>query len=387
MNLESSKELKALIAICSSSFSETETNDLISNIEWEELFLLTKKHRISSLVNKNLTNSSLQVPENFKKQIALEIKKSTLRMLSFTAEISNICSEFKKQSIPIIPLKGPIAAKQIYGDFTAKNSRDIDFLIPEENLEEAIKWLESQGYVNSYSFNSLSKKQKKAFQKTNNQLAFFHPKKKIQVEIHWRLFANPHFLPLPFDELLKESNPITVGKVEINCLSKKHLLFYLCAHGAKHNWSLLYWLLEVTNLIRNEKFDWETTLQEAIQLGIDRPLVQGLFLIETLFETSIPSEIQEYQKRNPIIQDLVQSCIFAIHDESQTQKTISAYWNKLSYKMKLKKSLNYKMGYFNPISIQDYEIIKLPDPLFFGYFWLRPIFWCWRYIFQPIKKS
>jgi hypothetical protein len=389
MNLESSTELKALIAICSSSFLETKTNDLISTIEWEELFLITKKHRVSSIVYKNLTDATLSIPENFKTKLASETKKSTIRMLKFTAEISIICSELKKLSISIIPLKGPIAAKQIYGDYTAKNSRDIDFLIQIEELEKVINWLEEQGYENSYPFNSLSKKQKKAFQKANNQLAFFHPEKKIQVELHWRLFANSYLLPISFQDLLKDGYQITVGKSTINCLSNKHLLFYLITHGAKHNWSLLYWLMEVATLIQKEKFDWETTLEESIQLGIERPLVQGIILIESLFKIPAPSVIHEYYTNQKVIQGLVKSSIQAINDNSQDQaeKSISNYWQKLSYKLKLKKSWRYKLAYWNAISINDFELIKLPDSLFFGYFWLRPFFWIWRYLIQPIKKS
>ena len=122
-------------------------------------------------------------------------------------------------------------------------------------------------------------------------------------------------------------------------------------------------------------------------MGVERPLAQGVLLIETLFNIPAPTIIQAYYKNQPIIQELVKSSIQALHDEIPTQKSISNYWNKLSYKMKLKKGLNYKMGYFNAISIRDYELIRLPNPLFFGYFWLRPFFWIWRYIFLPTKKS
>ena len=239
--------IEVLLKLCTASLKSEKLK--VELIQFESVIDLGNRHRISKIVENIIIKKNLTFPLDLIKHLSLQNKKGTLRMLSFTAEISLICEAFNQHSIAVIPLKGPIASKQIYGDFTAKSSRDIDLLIKEEQLEKCIKEIENQGYINSYPFNSLNKKQKKAFQKSNNQLAFFHPKKKIQVEIHWRLFANRHYLPLTFDELLKDSSPMVVGKTTVNCLSNKHLLLYLCAHGSKHQWALLYWLLEVATLI------------------------------------------------------------------------------------------------------------------------------------------
>ena len=379
--------IEVLLKLCTASLKSEKLK--VELIQFESVIDLGNRHRISKIVENIIIKKNLTFPLDLIKHLSLQNKKGTLRMLSFTAEISLICEAFNQHSIAVIPLKGPIASKQIYGDFTAKSSRDIDLLIKEEQLEKCIKEIENQGYINSYPFNSLNKKQKKAFQKSNNQLAFFHPKKKIQVEIHWRLFANRHYLPLTFDELLKDSSPMVVGKTTVNCLSNKHLLLYLCAHGSKHQWALLYWLLEVATLIQKDKFDWKTILKEAIKLGIERPLVQGLLLTEILFKLPAPKVIQELYQQSKITQELVETSRAIIMEEDlfSQEASVSNYLKILDYKIKLSNRIQYKLSYFKINSINDFELVKLPDSLFFGYFWLRPIFWFWRYIIKPDRTS
>ena len=232
-------QIKTLIELCATYLNQSKVAIDPIKFDWVSFILVSKEHRLIKQISELISKNQLEIPVFYSNEIHLLSKNSSSRMLSFTAELAFIVNKFNQANIISIPLKGPIAAKQIYDDFTAKNSRDIDFLVKENQLEKCIEIIETQGYINSYPFHSLSKKQKKAFQKSNNQLAFFHPQKKMQVEIHWRLFANKNLLPLTFDELLKDSAQMVIGKTSINCLSNKHLLLYLCAHGSKHHWSLL----------------------------------------------------------------------------------------------------------------------------------------------------
>jgi len=379
--------VEKLIELCASSVKKEPYSSEIN--EFDILIDYAKMHRVTSVIQEITVNQKTPISHNLNKELSAINKKSKLKMLLFLAEISSICSTLKQKSIRVIPLKGPVAAKQIYNDYTAKNSRDIDLLIQLKHLDQIIESLEQLGYSCPKKYKSLSKKQQKVFQESNNQLTFFNHKKKVQLEIHWRLFANSHYLPITFDKLIKDGSEIIINKTAIYCLSNKHLLFYLCAHGAKHHWALLYWLMELANLVENKKYDWESILKEAIEHGVERPVVQGLILVETLFSVPAPSIIQEYHQRHSIIQDIVKTAIQRIHGKNlpSQRKTILNYLKTLVYKMKLKSDISYKLAFWNPISPNDFELVKLPDPLFFGYFWLRPFFWFWRYIILPIKKQ
>jgi hypothetical protein len=382
-------QINTLIQLCGSYLDDSKTSFNLQETDWQSLILLSKEHRVIKTISDLIKKRAIEIPSLAAEEIHSLNKKTSARMLVFTAEIAFISNKLNEVSIASIPLKGPIAAKQIYNDFTAKNSRDIDFLIHLNQLDGAILILEKNGYTCTYDYQSLNSKQQQIFQKQNNQLVFIHPKKRIQLEIHWKLFANPFLLPITFDELLKDGSKIELGNKMIPCLSKEHLLFYLCVHGAKHHWSLLYWILELATLIKNTKYNWENTLKSAISLGIERPFVQGMLLVQQLFDIPISNNIISYSKEDSQIQKLVDTSISVIYlrNPNQTRKkSINYYLRVLFYKMRLRKEFSYKLSYWKKISINDFDLIKLPQSLFFLYFWLRPFFWCWRYLLAPKTK-
>lgn len=384
---QKSTAIKYVQQLCASLFIKKNRQFEIHDIK--HVVDCAVEHRVVKAIDKAIKEQNIPISEKLSKQFNANNKKTSLRMLFFSSEISLICQELAQHSITAIPLKGPIAAKQIYDDFTAKNSRDIDLLVPQGSLESTIQLIEQKGYTCKYTYHELNPKQQSAFQRINNQLSFIHSEKKIQLEIHWRLFANPYLLPISFDELVSDSSTISVSNRPVIVLSSKHLLFYLCAHGAKHHWALLYWLLELATLIRKESYSWEKLLQEAIDLGIERPLVQGVILVEKHLEIQAPSVIKTYYQRHKTIQQLVEISSRVLKESYSdfSSPSISNYLQILSYKMKLRSNLRYKLAYWNTLSIKDFELVKLPQALFFGYFWLRPVFWLWRYLVRPTKTS
>lgn len=373
-----------LSQLCVLFLSPKNTNSQLKYIDWKTIISQAQLHRVINPINKVIQAQNLEIERETYQELTNINQREVLKMLALAKETGVICGILKRAFIGVIPLKGPIAAKQIYNDFTAKNSRDIDLLIRLEHVETVIQLLEQQGYVLSYNYHSLNTKQKSALKKGNNQLAFFHPKKRIQVEVHWRLFSNNYLLPIKFDELLKDTVQVSVGRNVINALSNKHLLFYLCCHGAKHHWSLLYWLLELACLLKKESYNWEDILQESQRIGIDRPLIQGVILVEYFFEEKAPQIIKSHFQKNKIIRNLVKSSIIAIQMDQKElkERTIINYWQSLTYKLKLKKNFRYKLSYFNFISINDFHVVRLPESIFFLYYPLRPVLWCKRYLLR-----
>ena len=161
-NQSKSSAIETLFQLCAAAITKKESSFQVKN--WENVIDLAVQHRITKGINQVIKSQKIGIPSTSNDQLAAINKRGTLRMLAFSAEISSICHQLNKQSISVIPLKGPIAAKQIYGDFTAKFSRDIDFLIQAEQIDGAIQYIEQQGYVCTYSYQSLSAKQKISFQ-------------------------------------------------------------------------------------------------------------------------------------------------------------------------------------------------------------------------------
>ena len=372
------QNIKTLLQLCK-SYLQKEGVVLNEAIPRDKsLLLLAKQHRITMPLAPYFSKLfEGDNPEN-KKSLGAYNERIRLKMLKFTHEILQLSQLFDQQELFCFCLKGPIGAKQIFDDYTAKDSRDIDLLIDEAKLETYIEILQERGYAPTFDYQQLNAKQKRYFKKINNQLAFFHQEKKVMLEIHWRLFANNKLLPLSQELLKSNSQTIKIANHSISVFSDEHLLFYLIAHGAKHKWSKIYWLLEVSVLIHQKEFDWQSVLQKAKKLKMNRMLFQALILIEDLFKIPSPVNISRSRKVNQLVNE-VKADIFN-GNNSSSEKSVKNYWSILQYKMRLKNDLSYKLNYLNFISIQDFKTLPMPENLFNLYYISRPFLWIKRYL-------
>ncbi|NGY75652.1 nucleotidyltransferase family protein [Bacillus megaterium] len=65
-------------------------------------------------------------------------------------------------------------------------SKDLDILVREEGLERTESILFSLGYEKEEISTVLNEKKWRG-----HHIAYYHPNKKIQVEVHWRLHPRP----------------------------------------------------------------------------------------------------------------------------------------------------------------------------------------------------
>ena len=57
-------------------------------------------------------------------------------MLHLSGEMEQICKIFNENEIPLLVLKGPVLAADLYGDVSLRTSSDLDILIPIQDLEK-----------------------------------------------------------------------------------------------------------------------------------------------------------------------------------------------------------------------------------------------------------
>ena len=372
------------MAFCKAYLNDKHRVMLPAGIHWAKFIQLAQKHRVLFPVHQIVQRSGLVLPPEVDAEIRKINKALTVKALKHTSHIIAISKILEEQHIPHLFIKGPVAAQQIYNDPFAKHSRDIDVVVDPSQIHPALKSLQKKGYQLIGGFDQFSPKQQQAFLSFQNQLVLVHTREKGQVEIHWRLFSNRYLFPLSFQETLVGAEQIRIGPKEVNGLSGKYLLFYLCTHGAKHHWSQLYLLTEVVRLLRSMAFNWKETLAKAMELGVERPLVQALLLAEICFQEETPPAVKEYAARDKTICKLVDLAYKAILGQIEVPVDHGArnYLKALAYRLWLRKDLRYKVGYWQPVSVNDFRLVKLPESLFFLYAWLRPFFWCWRYFIK-----
>ncbi|MGY3313451.1 hypothetical protein ACV242_001947 [Peribacillus simplex] len=389
------KELMLLLQIINiKKGKEPINNKYFIDIDWELFLELARHHRIYPIVYSKIKMLDEKlVPLYVIRTLYREYKENTFNMLQLSGEMERVSKLFTENNIRLLFLKGPAIAAEIYGDISLRTSKDLDILISITDLNVAEELLLNCGYEKEEiePGSTLSKWR-------SYHVSYYHSQKKIQIEIHWRLFRAPAKEP-SFNELWKRKRVSSLTSYPVYFFGKEDLFFYLVTHGAKHGWFRLRWLADIDQIIRKKNitkgnFSLFKKYQRHYLLG------QALILTSQLFETPIHEEILPLtnEKRS---KKLAKLAIFYIVEKGYfninqlAKETMENHYklNPFSKKSILMKSyflklyeysvrtniqkLFYIIGLLNPSSA-DLKVLKLPKLLYFLYFPLRPFLIFWR---------
>ncbi|WP_411738680.1 nucleotidyltransferase family protein [Peribacillus sp. S4] len=391
------KELRLLLQII--NMKNKEGTDPINNknfidIDWELFLQLAMHHRIYPLVYSKLNKIDVElIPLYVIQALSQEYKENTFQMLHLSGEMERLSKLFTENNIRLLFLKGPAIAADIYGDISLRTSKDLDILIPITDLKKAELLLFNCGYEKE-GVSSTSTIRKWG----SHHVSYYHSQKKIQIEIHWRLYRPPAKEP-SFDELWKRKRVSFLTSYPVYFFGEDDLFLYLVTHGAKHGWFRLRWLADVDQIIRKRNFtkgDYSLLkkYQHSYLIG------QALILSSQLFETPIHEGILPLikEKRSRKLAKLAGFYIVEMGHMyiNQSSKEALANYNKhhpFSLKSSLKKlfivnfyqysvktnihKLIFVMKLLNPTS-GDVKTLRLPKSLYFLYFPLRPFLIFWR---------
>ncbi|MBL3642335.1 nucleotidyltransferase family protein [Bacillus sp. RHFB] len=386
------KELAFLIEILKTKNTEDNNwfsyKDTYKSINWDHFLRLAIYHRVYPIIYLKFKKIRKNwIPQYVIKTLHQEYIKNTYQMLKLSAEMERINELFNGSNIRLLFLKGPVIAKDLYGDISLRTSRDLDILISIKDLEKAESILRDYGYKR--------KEVPTPFWKLrNHHVTYFHPYKGLILEIHWRL--HPQSINEPrFDDLWERRRVSSVSSYSLHYLGNEDLFFYLVAHGARHGWFRLRWLLDINQIL--SKKSYIKSDGKTINKFVDRHLGgeinylgQALILVSVLFQTSVnpkmklATEIMGARKLTKktityISKRAEFNSILSEEDFAKNQKrylfTMKSSYQKLLFILNL--------FYPNP---KDAEALLLPRHLRFLYLPLRPFLWAVRKKRKPIKR-
>ncbi|WP_182928772.1 nucleotidyltransferase family protein [Priestia filamentosa] len=387
------RELKVMLTILN---HQEGSLVLEQNIDWDYFLQLVKHHRIYPLVYTKLRElRAPAVPPFVMETLKKEYQKNTFSMLHLSAEMERVSKLFSAQNIKLLFLKGPPIAQDIYGDISLRTSKDLDVLIQFEDVKKAEDVLTGLGYERENRFFSLLNEWKWL----EHHIVYFHPQKKIQVEIHWRSQPFPIKQPT-FHELWERRRKSELTRSPVYFLGEEDLFIFLIAHGTRHGWFRLRWLADVDYMMRRKQ-----PLKKVEQLRLRKQfnlVGQALLVSSAFFETPIPEEAKSIieEKRAKELAKLAVPCIMKISqhymevglekEESYKGSLLFLLFSKLT---NLKGILFphlylYETGtlyqrwfqfikFVYPKSHEE-DQLKLPKALKILYFPLRPYLWVKR---------
>ncbi|MFI8493481.1 nucleotidyltransferase family protein [Peribacillus butanolivorans] len=355
-------------------------SELLKEINWDHFLDLVWRHRVYSFIYSKLKKIDHEwIPSYVIQALYQEYKKNTFQMLDLSGEMEVISKLFTECEIPLLYLKGPVIAADLYGDISLRTSRDLDILIQITDLERAEKILLNFGYERYDEEGVLNERNWR-----RHHLTYFHPQKRICLEIHWRLQSRPSKEP-SFSTLWERKRESKLTNFPVYFLGNEDLFLFLVSHGARHGWGRLRWLLDIDKILRR------TINLDEIKILIkdyqNHYMVgQAVILATQLLNTPVIEEMQVFTKEYRS-KKLAEKALYFINGIVPLEIIMST--NKyrrylFSLKTARQKTL-FILILFYP-GKADFNTIRLPKSLHFLYFPLRPLLKTWRIARKSIIK-
>jgi hypothetical protein len=343
----------------------------------KQLITTLTKHKLYPHFYKVWNKTGIQINDpawlHFNDTLNQMTDANKMRMLQKTATLITIIKHFEQAGITIIPLKGPVLAQRIYGDIAMKASGDLDLLVKDEYLIQALDAFQKMGFINTYIAKPLTPKQFKYNLTHFQHFSFKSPNTDVVIELHWRVNQLEYLSSFSTADLWRSvSHTELTGGCGVTILQPEKEFIYLLSHGAAHSFHRLQWLFDVT--LFWDKYKDEIQMQSA-------SIRNNLALIDTCLGCS--NALFSY----PVLQSGNTNNRFIEHVFKGLNPNIPATGNIQNYRdnyglLLLVKGLRKKISIlFNQLtSPRDWNTLPLPDALFFLYFILRPFIILWRTI-------
>lgn len=359
---------------------------LNSGLNWEEYLTLVERHGTPALSWESLKRvPDANLPATVRQ--ALQRRNAACRMqaMRLTSLLVQVLKDFNQTGIPLIPLKGPLLSLELYGDLGIRHSQDIDIMVALGDMPAAQARLEKMGWRVQLQ-PTFSPRHTEAFLKINHHMVYWHPLHRCSLELHWRTkWETP-------DRTAGQWTRSTASVWNGLCyraLTPVDLTLHLCEHGSGHAWFRSKWLSDLARMYTMDYLDWNTAYSSARTVDVENSLLQCLRLLKEVHGLPVPEALRESAIRLPaLLLDHVAVCMLAppwAHLSLPARLRMTA--RRLRYERLLRPRRSWRQALSeNAYSYFDFELLRLPDCLFWLYLPLRPFLFVGRWLRRTDPK-
>ncbi|MBU1863232.1 MAG: nucleotidyltransferase family protein [Candidatus Omnitrophica bacterium] len=194
--------------------------------------------------------------------------------LLLSQETGEILSDFKKQNIPVMILKGLTLAEFVYPHIGKRPMADIDLLVKKKDSRVVCERLGALGYTLKPGISGLS----------------YIKEGPIPVCVDLRTEISY----LKEEEIWNTARLITINEEAAHVLSIEQNIIYLCYHVAiGHGYPHQRWLEDIHRFITHHRgeIDWQEVIRKIQAYGFGIPCYWVLRRVKEVFQTVLPEEV------------------------------------------------------------------------------------------------
>jgi hypothetical protein len=290
---------------------------LEEKIDWEQVIAKASQEFVLSLLYKNLKRFSEKIPPS----VMLKMKKSyyqkAAHSISIIHELKPVLKLIDEAGIQTAVIKGLRLSATLYKDLGLRPHMDVDLIVYPPHRKELAAVLEKMSFIqDDDSIREFNAKEQETLFWTYRPM---FKKRDVLCEVH----TNFPGLHIPFTlekDLWAGIQKIKIDGVGAKALSDEYELCLLCLHVQQHSYSRLMWLTDIVEMAVMEKLDWEKMHFICSTEKIHAHVYYSLYLVNQLWQESIPDEILERFKLRKVEKKVLN---FFWPEEKVTSRTIA----------------------------------------------------------------
>ncbi len=345
---------------------------LSTEIDWEYLFTLARRHAVLPLVYVQLDrHCSHLVPSQALRRLRKQYQENASRNILLTAELCRLITLFAASGIEAIPYKGPLLSLFAYGDLASRRFVDLDIMVRREDVVRAQELLTAEGYEPA---KSLTLSQQQLLLRTQHNMQFNRDQRREIVELHWEVASHLFATSVQADELWQNLIAVKLNDIVVKTLAADDLLFSLCVHGSRHLWERLAWICDVAELIARQAINWQVLLERAAKTDCERMFLLGLYLAESLLHATLPANVRRRCISDKGLVTLAGEVTHRLLTGTDHIPATSSqiFWFNFGVRKSWRARARYFVFMLRPTD-SDLSALSLPASLRFAYYLMRPI--------------
>ncbi|MHB9098739.1 MAG: nucleotidyltransferase domain-containing protein [Syntrophales bacterium] len=266
----------------------------LSEADWEDLLQQSARHRITPLLYHRLRtcHPDIPIPPTVMEKLRQAYLGNAARNLMLYHNLSRVLNILRRESIPVIALKGAHLAELIYGNRSLRFMSDLDLLVRKDDLMKVDALLLEMGCTTTVHNRIVGK--------DNNQFDYLMPKRDVILEIHWSILSSLFPFRIDTDGQWARSRPALIAGVEAAVLCPEDLLLYLCLHAScAHGFEPgLRLFCDISEILQHTgaDMDWGVVQRRTCEWGIGKSVYLTLKLTRELLGVALPEGLMEALK-------------------------------------------------------------------------------------------
>jgi Uncharacterised nucleotidyltransferase len=351
------REFDLLLACCCGNRGKSDMAALCWAIDWKRLLRLADRHRVLPAVYAALHSRS-EVPANAQSMLQAGFQTNARQALRLAAELTGILRAFETSRIAVLPHKGPALAKTLFDDPGMRQFGDLDFLIRPQDVPRARIVLRGLGYSPKLQ---LSERQETAYLRLGYEYSFGCDRGANLIELQWQIVPFFYSIQFEMDSLFFRSVEMEWEGRRIRVPSNEDLLLLLCVHAAKHEWSQLGMIRDISRLA-SLALEWNWIRRESDRLGIRKIMSISLLLARKLLHCELEKRFISSDELAEKLADTLE--LKLARGEAHNPKSLRYFRLMMCLRERWRDRIRLAWRLAVSPNVGEWKSINIPDSLF-----------------------